>query len=182
MIPAPAVMEDVPPHTVLVPGLAREPLGVPAPHVGRDQQPGRPEQTMELEQPRERVVGEVGEDRNRPDEVERAVLESQRRILLALPGVERRAQVPSSHSNLHDRCRRPRAPRSGPLRESGAAYGRRRSRKPARACPRTTNHREATGRLPSPSGRRSPRRPGNGSLFQPVTENRRLASSNGGYG
>jgi hypothetical protein len=47
----------------------------------------------QLEQPGRRVVREMGEHRDRVDEVEAAVLQRQRRDGDRLPGVERRAEV-----------------------------------------------------------------------------------------
>jgi hypothetical protein len=46
---------------------------------------------MQLEQPGQRAVGEVGEDRDRPDQIERGRLEGQWRHVVGAHQVQRRA-------------------------------------------------------------------------------------------
>ncbi len=86
------VAEDVHADSILVPRLPGHELRSPATHVvGHERSTGL-EDAMELQQPWNRVVGEVGEDRDGPREIEGIVRELERRGVPALGGVHGRAE------------------------------------------------------------------------------------------
>ena len=74
------------------PRLARDPLREALAHDARDQQAGRREHAVQLEQPRRPRARQVREHRQRPDQVERAVGERERRALAGDMTVDRRVE------------------------------------------------------------------------------------------
>ena len=123
---------------VLLPGLLGDRLRMVGADRGRDQDPVGGENAMKLEHPRRpSVIRQMGEHRQRPDDVEVAVLERQPgRGLVAKQRAAAGRGFARANRCSPDRCRSPRSQPSPPRRGSGAASVPRRSRSRAGAVPR----------------------------------------------
>ena len=144
--------------------------------------PSRLERAVQLEQPARRVVREVGEDRDRIDEIEAPMLQCQRRDRDRLPGVKRRTQVALQPLDARPvDVAAPELRGLGLPRRSGAASARPPNRSRVSACPRRTTGREAAPRSGARSAHRAPdsRRPAS---LPPFTAYTREASAGGGSG
>ena len=141
MVPVRRVPQDVHTHAVVVPGLAGEHLRVPAPLIRQDRQSAGLEDPMQLSNPSQRLIGQVGRRPRVAGTRSKDSSSNGNRGATSLRTMRSGGHsAPSIQFTLRwSRLPRPRTRSSPPLRGSDEAFAQHRIRSPTLACPRRSS-------------------------------------------